>query len=196
MSLTTEDMLVGASILSLIDSLDELSESISYRFSRGEKKSCYLLTINEKIRNKSLKIGLYIKRSRKRLSPWRYTFTDTHQHEIEQLLESTDYLFLMLITDQEGIAVIDYPTLKQLLDDHFDETEWISVTRKLRENYRVSGKNGKLDRALAKNAFPRLIIDYIENNLCKNETPDKDSSWIKRLINKKTASNMTSHEVN
>ena len=106
-------------------------------------------------------------------------------NEIEQLLKSTDYLFLMLITDQEGFTVIDYPTLKQLLDDHFDETEWISLTRKLRENYRVSGKNGKLDRALPKNAFPRSIIDYIENNLCKNETPDKDSSWIKRLINKK-----------
>lgn len=105
-------------------------------------------------------------------------------NEIEQLLKSTDYLFLMLITDQEGVAVIGYPTLKQLLDDHFDETEWISVIRKLRENFRVSAKNGKLDRALPKNAFPRSIIDYIENNLCKNETPDKDSSWIKRLIKK------------
>ena len=184
MSLTTEDMLVGASLLSLIDALDELSENISYRFSRGEKKSCYILSIHEKVNNNSLKIGLYIKRSRKRLSPWRYTFTDTHQHEIEQLLKSADYLFLMLITDQEGVAVIDYPTLKQLLDDHFDETEWISVTRKLRENYRVSGKNGKLDRALPKNAFPRSIIDSIENNLGKRETSKNNSSWIKKLINK------------
>ena len=64
MSLTTEDMLVGASILSLIDSLDELSENISYRFSRGEKKSCYLLSIQDRIKNKNLQIGLYIKRSR------------------------------------------------------------------------------------------------------------------------------------
>ncbi len=185
MSLTTEDMLVGASILSLIDSLDELSENISYRFSRGEKKSCYLLSIQDRIKNKNLQIGLYIKRSRKRLSPWRYTFTNDHQHEIEQLLKLTDYLFLMLITDQEGVAVIDYPTLKQLLDDHFDETEWISVTRKLRENYRVSGKNGKLDRALPKNAFPKSIIDYIEQNLEKKKSA-KELSWFKRLINKKT----------
>ena len=91
----------------------------------------------------------------------------------------------MLITDQEGVAVIDYPTLKQLLDDHFDETEWISVTRKLRENYRVSGKNGKLDRALPKNAFPKSIIDYIEQNLEKKKSA-KELSWFKRLINKKT----------
>ena len=91
----------------------------------------------------------------------------------------------MLITDQEGVAVIDYPTLKQLLDDHFDETEWISVTRKLRANYRVSGKNGKLDRALPKNAFPKSIIDYIEQNLEKNKSA-KELSWFKGLINKKT----------
>ena len=185
MSLSTEDMLVGASLLSLIDSLDELNENISYRFSRGDKRSCYLLSIEDRVNNNNLQIGLYIKRSRKRLSPWRYTFTNDHQHEIEDLLNSTDYLFLLFITDQEGVAVIDYPTLKQLLDDHFDDTEWISVTRKLRENYRVSSKDGKLDRALPKNAFPSSIIEYIEQNLKKNK-PKKKSSWFKRFINKKT----------
>ena len=190
MSLSTEDMLVGASLLSLIDSLDELNENISYRFSRGEKRSCYLLSIQDRVNNNNLQIGLYIKRSRKRLSPWRYTFTNDHQHEIEDLLNSTDYLFLLLITDQEGVAVIDYPTLKQLLDDHFDDTEWISVTRKLRENYRVSGKNGKLDRALPKNAFPKSIIEYIEQNLT-NKKPKKKSSWLKKFINKKTSSDIT-----
>ena len=189
MSLSTEDMLVGASLLSLIDSLDELNENISYRFSRGEKRSCYLLSIQDRFNN-NLQIGLYIKRSRKRLSPWRYTFTNDHQHEIEDLLNSTDYLFLLLITDQEGVAVIDYPTLKQLLDDHFDDTEWISVTRKLRENYRVSGKDGKLDRALPKNAFPKSIIEYIEQNLT-NKKPKKKSSWLKKFINKKTSSDIT-----
>ena len=190
MSLSTEDMLVGASLLSLIDSLDELNENISYRFSRGEKRACYLLSIQDRVNNNNLQIGLYIKRSRKRLSPWRYTFTNDHQHEIEDLLNSTDYLFLLLITDQEGVAVIDYPTLKQLLDDHFDDTEWISVTRKLRENYRVSGKDGKLDRALPKNAFPKSIIEYIEQNLT-NEKPKKKSSWFKRFINKKTLGDIT-----
>ena len=71
------------------------------------------------------------------------------------------------------------------VNDHFDDTEWISVTRKLRENYRVSGKDGKLDRALPKNAFPRSIIEYIKQNLKKNK-PKKKSSWFKRFINKKT----------
>ena len=78
MSLSTEDMLVGASLLSLIDSLDELNENISYRFSRGDKRSCYLLSIQDRVNNNNLQIGLYIKRSRKRLSPWRYTFTKDH----------------------------------------------------------------------------------------------------------------------
>ena len=58
MSLTTEDMLVGASILSLIDSLDELSENISYRFSRGEKKSCYLLYMDQ---HQIMLLGLILK---------------------------------------------------------------------------------------------------------------------------------------
>ena len=72
---------------------------------------------------------------------------------MEDLLHSKDYLFLLLITDQEGVTNIDHPTLKQLLDDHFDETEWISITRKLRKNYRVSGKDGKLGKHCQKMNF-------------------------------------------
>ncbi len=57
MSLSTEDMLVGASLLSLIDSLDELNENISYRFSRGDKRSCYLLSIQDSSGVEQLKVG-------------------------------------------------------------------------------------------------------------------------------------------
>ena len=60
MSLSTEDMLVGASLLSLIDSLDELNENISYRFSRGEKRSCYLLSIQDRVNNNNLQTSLQL----------------------------------------------------------------------------------------------------------------------------------------
>ena len=188
MSLSTEDMLHGAAILSLISSMEDLDKEITYKISKGETKSCYELLIRHSNNINSLNIGLYIKRSRKRLSPWRYTFSHENQHEIERLLDKNDHLFLLLITDQEGVAVIDYSTLKLLLDNHFDSSEWIAVSRKLRENYRVSGKNGKLNRALPKNDFPKRIIDYINSNLYqpKQIEPKKKNlnHYIKKLKNK------------
>ena len=122
MPISTESMLHGAALLTLLESLDTLDEEISYRLSNGETKSCYKISLSNEKNIDSLKIGLFLKRSRKRISPWRYTFSKDNQHEIERLLNETNYLFVLLITDQEGVAVIDYPMLKMLLDDHFEES--------------------------------------------------------------------------
>ena len=184
MPISTENMLHGAALLTLLISLDTLDEGINYRISSGETKSCYKLSLSNENNDECMEIGLFIKRSRKRLSPWRYTFTKDNQFEIERLLNQTNYLFVLLITDQEGVAVIDYPMLKVLLDDHFEESESISVSRKLRENYRVSGTDGKLDKALPKNSFPRSITEYIASNFYKNKKSKKSKDLFTRVINK------------
>ena len=184
MPISTENMLHGAAIITLLESLDTLDEEITYRLSNGETKSCYQLSLTNEKKTESLKIGLFLKRSRKRISPWRYTFSKDNQHEIERLLKATNYLFVLLITDQEGVAVIDYPMLKMLLDDHFEESESISVSRKLRENYRVSGTDGKLDKALPKNSFPRAITEYIAMNFYKDKKSKKSKDLFSRVIGK------------
>ena len=43
-------MLHGATLLSLIDELDNLDKDFTYRLSKGEKKYCYELVINNKNR--------------------------------------------------------------------------------------------------------------------------------------------------
>ena len=184
MPISTESMLHGAALLSLLESLDTLDEDISYRLSNGETKSCYVLSLLNENNIDSIKIGLFVKQSRKRLSPWRYSFSKDNQYEIERLLNRTNYLFVLLITDQEGVAVIDYPMLKTLLDDNFENSASISVRRKLRENYRVSGSDGKLNRALPKNSFPRSITEYIAANFYKNKKSQQSKDLFASVIDK------------
>ena len=86
MPISTENMLHGAALLTLLISLDTLDEGINYRISSGETKSCYKLSLSNENNVECMEIGLFIKRSRKRLSPWRYTFTKDNQFEIERLL--------------------------------------------------------------------------------------------------------------
>ena len=110
---------------------------------------------------------------------------------------SIEYYFYNFQKNNEIVQVIDNIYIgnyssstnkKLLLDNHFDSSEWIAVSRKLRENYRVSGKNGKLNRALPKNDFPKRIIDYINSNLYqpKQIEPKKKNlnHYIKKLKNK------------
>ncbi|AAQ00317.1 MULTISPECIES: hypothetical protein [Prochlorococcus] len=168
MSLSNEELLHGATITSLLQEIEKLQKDIYYKINFNGTKAAYQIIFSSPTTKNSLKIGLFLKHSRKRISPWRFTFRKKNQEEIETLVKENDYLFVLLITDQEGVAVIDYQLLKLLLDDHFDDSESISVSRKLRENYRINGSNGKLNKALPKNTFPKAIADVVNEHMEQN----------------------------
>lgn len=105
------------------------------------------------------KIGIYIKYSSKRLTPWRFTFKKEHQEEIEMMRQSLKDVFLILVCNNDGIVCLSYPELKQILDDQVEDIEWISATRRKHEMYAIKGSNGKLDFKIGPNDFPEKIFD-------------------------------------
>ena len=80
---------------------------------------------------------------------------------MDLLKDECDDIFLVLIAGDDGIACVNHSMLKEILDEHFREIEWVSLSRKTNQSYRIAGTDGKLDSALAKNTFPKLIIDFI-----------------------------------
>ena len=105
------------------------------------------------------KIGLYIKYSSKRMTPWRFTFKREHQEEIELMKNKLEKVFLLLVCNDDGIVCLSYSELKQILDDQIDDIEWISAIRKKHEMYAVKGSNGKLGFKIGPNDFPEKIFD-------------------------------------
>jgi hypothetical protein len=77
--------------------------------------------------------------------------------EMDLLKNDCDEMFLILVAGNDGIASINYATLKEILDENFDEDEWISLSRKSNQSYRVAGSNGRLKTTLAKNTFPNAL---------------------------------------
>ena len=67
-----------------------------------------------------------------------------------------------------GIACLNFEQLKEILDDNHEEQEWVAISQKLNESYRVSGNDGKLERPLAANSFPQVIVDHFESLLSTN----------------------------
>src|SRR5664279_3948316 len=90
------------------------------------------------------KIGLYIKHSGGRMTPWTFTFRKAHQEEIEKMKKDLKEVFLLLVCNDDGIVCLSYEELKKILDDQHDAIEWIRVTRHKREMYTVKGSDGKL----------------------------------------------------
>lgn len=103
-------------------------------------------------------IGIYIKYSSKRLTPWRFTFKKEHQEEIDLMKSSFKNVFLILVCNDDGVVCLSYSELKEILDNQHDPIEWISATRHKREMYSVKGSNGELDFKIGQNEFPEKIF--------------------------------------
>ena len=65
----------------------------------------------------------------------------------------------------DGIACVDFDRFKQVLDEHHEDQEWVRVSRKPRETYRISGNDGKMENPLPKNSFPKIISNYFDELL-------------------------------
>ncbi len=129
--------------------LHGVDRSISLRLFHSNSNASYILDDS---------IGLYIKHSGKRMTPWRFTFQNEHQAEIDLLRSRCKEVFLVLVCNEDGIVCLNYAELKEILDDQHDPIEWISATRHKRQMYSVKGSDGKLDFKIGQNEFPAKLF--------------------------------------
>ncbi|MFA4853435.1 MAG: hypothetical protein WC868_11250, partial [Bacteroidales bacterium] len=118
------------------------------------------------------KLGIYIKYSTKRLSPWRFSFQKRHQDEILEMKNKVGDAFLLLVCNDNGIVAISFDELKQILNEKHDQVEWISAARGKREMFAVKGSDGELEFKIGRKDFPGKLFKEIEPT-----TKGKIFSW-------------------
>lgn len=104
------------------------------------------------------KVGIYIKYSTKRLSPWRFSFQKRHQDEISEMKNNIGEVFLLLVCNDNGIVALSFEELKQILNETHEQVEWISAARGKREMFAVKGSDGKLEFKIGKKDFPAKLF--------------------------------------
>ena len=97
--------------------------------------------------------GIYIKYSSKRLSPWRFSFQKRHQETILEMKRSIGAVFLLLVCNDDGVVVLTFEELRQILDDNHETVEWISATRNRRQMYSIKGSDGTLGFKVGRDEF-------------------------------------------
>ena len=105
-------------------------------------------------------IAVYIKHSKKRLTPWSFTFYKKHQDYISELNNIFDNIVILLVCGRDGVVGLKFDELKQILDSNHEDIEWISVSRRKKEQYKVTGTDGSL-------AFKVTQDDFIHKALNK-----------------------------
>jgi hypothetical protein len=99
------------------------------------------------------KSPLYIKFSRSRKGPWSFNFRRDHQTRYRQLVETYGDCITALVCGKDGIVALNDVQMRQILDDHLDEQESVSVRRKLNHMYSVNGSNGELSQKISRDSL-------------------------------------------
>lgn len=102
--------------------------------------------------------ALYLKYCTKRMTPWGFTFNKFH-HDLIEIISKKYTLFLCLICNDDGICCISYKEYKQIVNFKSCNINNISVQRKKRESYQVSGKSGSLNYKISDSDFPKRLFD-------------------------------------
>ena len=93
-------------------------------------------------------IGLYLKHSVKRLSPWRFTFQPEHVDDLSTMKETYRNNFLILICGRNSIAVINSDEFSALLPITEISHSWISVRTGHNKMLQIEGSSGSLSRKI------------------------------------------------
>ena len=107
------------------------------------------------------RVPVGLKMSSKRKGPWVFNFLRSHQETHERIFNEYGTFLLGLICGRDGIAGLSMEELRTVLDNEFEEQKSISVRRRLKTMYQVTGRDGVLRGRVSRYA----IFDKIEAGL-------------------------------
>src|SRR4051812_49658228 len=85
------------------------------------------------------RVGIYIKHSSKRMSPWRFTFTIEQAADLLDLEAKYPDSFMMFVCGDDGIVTLSLDDLHRIVDFQQTDNAWVSLTRPPRLQYTVAG---------------------------------------------------------
>ena len=108
-------------------------------------------------------IGLFIKHSTKRISPWRFSFQADHVKNVLKLTQKFDYTFMVLIFGRYSIAVLNSQEIEDLLPLNSPVTSWVSVNSSHNTMLTVEGSSGRLKRKIRKSQPFYQVKEILES---------------------------------
>lgn len=95
-------------------------------------------------------VGLLIKHSTMRLTPWAFTFSRDHVDEIRALRAGTKVCFVGLVCGDDGFVCVRDADLVSILSPTDKDLASVRVERRPRKMYRVSSGGNELAGKLAR----------------------------------------------
>jgi hypothetical protein len=96
------------------------------------------------------RIGLYIKHSSKRMSPWRFSFNIEQAADLLDLERRYPDSFIVFVCETDGLVTLSFAQLHEIVDFQQSENAWVRVDRPPRNQYEISGNKRELGNKVAR----------------------------------------------
>jgi hypothetical protein len=96
------------------------------------------------------RVGLYVKHSSKRMSPWRFTFTIEQAADLLDLEAKFSDSYVVFVCETDGLVTLPFSVLHDIVDFQQTDNAWVSVSRPPRSQYAIAGNKDELNRKVAR----------------------------------------------
>jgi hypothetical protein len=94
-------------------------------------------------------VGIYIKHSSKRLSPWQFSFPPDQRTEFRMLGDHFENTFGIFVCGHDGIVAVPTAGLRTLIGHNETDQGWIRVSRSRNSMYALVGSSDALPSKIA-----------------------------------------------
>jgi hypothetical protein len=148
------------------------------------------------------RVGIYIKHSSKRLSPWQYSFSVANLQELLELRRAAKSVWLIFICGPDGLVAVSLRDFVSITETRPGGVAPIRIDRGRNKMYRVSGNAGALPFRKARGVVP-IVADVIpataesvlEANSSECDSIDADSDSASKEFVPESANGISDSDV-
>jgi len=111
------------------------------------------------------KIGVFIKHSAKRMSPWRFTFNLDQVSDLLDLEAKSLQSFVVFVCGDDGLVTLNVAVLYQIVSFQESERAWVRIERKPRSQYSVAGNKEEISQKVPTGTAPihETLLQAVKN---------------------------------
>jgi hypothetical protein len=96
------------------------------------------------------RVGVYMKHSSKRMSPWRFSFNIDQAADLLDLEQKFPDSFIVFVCETDGLVALTLADLHTIVDFQQSDNAWVSIARPPRTQYELTGNKGELGYKVAR----------------------------------------------
>lgn len=96
------------------------------------------------------RVGVYLKHSSKRMSPWRFSFNIEQAADLLDLEQKFPDSFIVFVCGDDGLVTLSLADLHEVVNFQESDNAWVSISRPPRNQYELAGNKGELNNKVAR----------------------------------------------